>query len=110
MNTKFFTYIGSLRQVYVLISCSGASNLEDLQNRLTQDVMIRRLKKDVLTQLPPKRRQKIPFAVKDSTFKSVRELVDSNQISRKNWHQSQMIAIYPVLFMPFSPIDQFHPG
>ena len=31
--------------------------------------MIRRLKKDVLTQLPPKQRQRIPFEIKESTLK-----------------------------------------
>lgn len=36
---------------------SGASNLEELQERLRSTIMVRRLKKDVLTELPPKRRQ-----------------------------------------------------
>lgn len=35
----------------------GASNLEELQERLRATCMVRRLKKDVLTELPPKRRQ-----------------------------------------------------
>lgn len=35
---------------------SGASNLEELQDRLRASIMVRRLKKDVLTELPPKRR------------------------------------------------------
>lgn len=36
---------------------TGANNLEELQQRLRSKFMIRRLKEDVLTELPPKRRQ-----------------------------------------------------
>jgi SNF2 family DNA or RNA helicase len=36
---------------------SGASNLDDLQERMRALFMVRRLKKDVLKELPPKRRQ-----------------------------------------------------
>ncbi len=42
---------------------SGASNLDELQVRLRQSVMIRRLKKDVLRELPPKRRILIPMEI-----------------------------------------------
>ncbi|KAE8581484.1 hypothetical protein XENTR_v10024805 [Xenopus tropicalis] len=38
----------------------GASNLDELHQRLG-NIMIRRLKNEVLTQLPPKIRQRIPF-------------------------------------------------
>ncbi len=38
---------------------SGGSRLYELHGLLTQEVMIRRLKKDVLGELPPKRRQVI---------------------------------------------------
>lgn len=37
----------------------GASNLEELQSRLRGSIMLRRKKEDVLTELPPKRRQLI---------------------------------------------------
>ena len=40
----------------------GASNLDELQDKLRSTIMVRRLKKDVLTELPPKRRQVIEFA------------------------------------------------
>ena len=38
---------------------SGATNLDELQDKLRSSCMIRRLKKDVLTELPPKRRSVI---------------------------------------------------
>jgi SWI/SNF-related matrix-associated actin-dependent regulator 1 of chromatin subfamily A len=39
----------------------GASNLDELQARLRSSIMIRRMKADVLTELPAKRRQVIAF-------------------------------------------------
>ena len=40
---------------------SGSSNLQELQDKLRATIMIRRLKADVLTELPAKRRQIIEF-------------------------------------------------
>uniref|UniRef100_A0A8C4NXX1 Zinc finger, RAN-binding domain containing 3 n=1 Tax=Dicentrarchus labrax TaxID=13489 RepID=A0A8C4NXX1_DICLA len=51
-----YRYFGRQRQW----DCRGASNLQELHQRLSQ-IMIRRLKAEVLTQLPPKIRQRIPF-------------------------------------------------
>ncbi|XP_044044086.1 DNA annealing helicase and endonuclease ZRANB3 [Siniperca chuatsi] len=51
-----YRYFGPRRQW----DCRGASNLEELHQRLSQ-IMIRRLKAEVLSQLPPKTRQRIPF-------------------------------------------------
>ena len=42
---------------------SGASNLEELQQKLRASIMVRRLKKDVLTELPPKIRQVIELPI-----------------------------------------------
>ena len=42
---------------------SGASNVEELQDRLRSTIMVRRLKKDVLRELPAKRRQIIELPV-----------------------------------------------
>eukprot|EP00056_Hartaetosiga_gracilis_P007950 m.114128 g.114128 ORF g.114128 m.114128 type:complete len:1223 (-) comp12812_c0_seq1:69-3737(-) len=46
----------------------GASNLDELNKRLKNGIMIRRLKNDVLTQLPPKRRQRISIRITDHKF------------------------------------------
>uniref|UniRef100_A0A8B9BKP9 Zinc finger RANBP2-type containing 3 n=1 Tax=Anser brachyrhynchus TaxID=132585 RepID=A0A8B9BKP9_9AVES len=50
--------------------CRGASNLEEL-HQLLREIMIRRLKNDVLTQLPPKVRQRIPFDLPQATAKNL---------------------------------------
>lgn len=53
--------------------CRGASNLSEL-HQLLSEIMIRRLKTEVLTQLPPKIRQRIPFDLPSAAAK-VRTLV-----------------------------------
>nr|XP_010982331.1 DNA annealing helicase and endonuclease ZRANB3 isoform X1 [Camelus dromedarius]XP_031307176.1 DNA annealing helicase and endonuclease ZRANB3 isoform X1 [Camelus dromedarius] len=50
--------------------CRGASNLNELHQRLS-DIMIRRLKSEVLTQLPPKIRQRIPFDLPSAAAKEL---------------------------------------
>ncbi|NXB41979.1 ZRAB3 endonuclease, partial [Leucopsar rothschildi] len=50
--------------------CRGASNLDEL-HQLLSEIMIRRLKKDVLTQLPPKVRQRIPFDLPQAAAKNL---------------------------------------
>ncbi|KAK2168608.1 hypothetical protein NP493_1170g00040 [Ridgeia piscesae] len=59
-------YFGRHRRKW---STAGASNLEELQMMMAGKVMIRRLKKNVLSQLPPKQRQRIAFELKDSQLK-----------------------------------------
>uniref|UniRef100_A0A7M4E9Y7 Zinc finger RANBP2-type containing 3 n=1 Tax=Crocodylus porosus TaxID=8502 RepID=A0A7M4E9Y7_CROPO len=50
--------------------CRGASNLDEL-HQLLSNIMIRRLKNEVLTQLPPKIRQRIPFDLPDAAAKEL---------------------------------------
>lgn len=49
-------YVRTGRGSRLVWDVTGASNLEELQDRLRASIMVRRLKKDVLTELPPKRR------------------------------------------------------
>jgi SWI/SNF-related matrix-associated actin-dependent regulator 1 of chromatin subfamily A len=55
----------------------GASNLEELQLRLRQSLMIRRLKKDVLTELPPKMRSVIEYDVPELRIELEQEIQDA---------------------------------
>lgn len=68
-------YFGHRRQW----DCRGASNLDELHQRLSR-IMIRRLKAEVLTQLPPKIRQRIPFDLPKEAAK-VGHAVDKNMFS-----------------------------
>ncbi|KAF7837628.1 SWI/SNF-related matrix-associated actin-dependent regulator of chromatin subfamily A-like protein 1 isoform X1 [Senna tora] len=52
----------------------GASNHEELHNLMKATVMIRRLKKDVLSQLPVKRRQQVFLDLADKDMKQVNAL------------------------------------
>ncbi|NXF81769.1 ZRAB3 endonuclease, partial [Sclerurus mexicanus] len=79
--------------------CRGASNLEEL-HQLLSEIMIRRLKNDVLTQLPPKVRQRIPFdlpqaAAKNlsATFAEWEKLIRSLNSDAPESHFSQVMSL-----------------
>ena len=57
---------------------TGASNLDELQNILRERFMVRRLKEDVLKELPPKRRQviEIPANGASSAVQQERQIFD----------------------------------
>lgn len=55
----------------------GASNLEELQERLRATCMLRRLKADVLKELPPKRRQIIALPPSDEAKQLIAEELDT---------------------------------
>ena len=63
---------------YPIVKFSGARNKEELFALLSKSVMIRRMKQDVLTQLPDKIRHKIDLDVENSIFaKKVQEMTRS---------------------------------
>ncbi len=87
-NWKFFTkrycsghyetiYIarghGATKSVWV---CSGSSNEKELSSRI-KDVMIRRLKKDVLSELPPKHRNSIEIEISSAERDEYNNIVES---------------------------------
>lgn len=54
---------------------------------LERTCMIRRLKKDVLKELPPKKRQEIYFQVPESSLNEMKEL---QKKSGDNWYLKQL--------------------
>lgn len=72
------TYCGAYKTRYGW-DVSGASNLDELQEQL-RTIMIRRLKKDVLTELPPKIRQVILL---DADTPELRAVLHSEETAKK---------------------------
>lgn len=58
----------------------GAENLDELQQRLRSTCMVRRMKKDVLTELPPKRRQVIELPSNGLT-----SLINKERETHEHW-------------------------
>lgn len=56
----------------------GASNVRELHFLLSQNLMIRRLKRDVLSELPSKRRQKIEINVDSKISAQIQSLLSKN--------------------------------
>jgi len=60
-----------------LVDWSGAANTREL-NSILNKLMIRRLKKDVLSQLPPKKRQKIEISTDSKVIKKLKILMEKS--------------------------------
>lgn len=79
-------YAGAFRNGYGW-DFSGASNLDELQRKLRSTVMIRRMKADVLTELPAKRRQVIELPANGAS-----KYVDAEQLAFKR-HESTLAEL-----------------
>uniref|UniRef100_A0A1D1Y6V2 Zinc finger Ran-binding domain-containing protein 3 n=2 Tax=Anthurium amnicola TaxID=1678845 RepID=A0A1D1Y6V2_9ARAE len=62
----------------------GASNHEELHNLMKATVMIRRLKKDVLSELPVKHRQQVFLELGEKDMKQVRALFRELEVIKNN--------------------------
>jgi len=74
-----YRYCNAFKAKYGL-NTSGSSREEELNERLRSTLMIRRLKKDVLPQLPPKRYQIVPLVLNKDTKKVVKHEQDEVRI------------------------------
>lgn len=63
----------------------GSSNHSELQQRLRTSIMIRRLKSDVLKELPPKRRQLILLSDDDVDWSAYPEILRWREINQKDF-------------------------
>ena len=87
IGSKFFPYAKRYCAAYQGSygwDFTGASNLSELQQRLRASFMVRRLKADVLTDLPPKRRQVVVLPVDDGAQK----LVEAEKAVYDCWQQA----------------------
>lgn len=79
---------------------SGASNLKELHYILTNSIMIRRLKKDVLAQLPDKVRQKIQIETNSDYVDLIKEALKGNKNAGESDIPNRMSQILERLTRP----------
>lgn len=78
---EFAEHFCSPKRTRYAIDYSGAANLDELQTKLRENIMVRRLKKDVLKELPPKTRQiiELPESGCKEIIARERELLSKHQ-------------------------------
>ncbi len=62
---------------------SGAAHTKELHYILEEKIMIRRLKKNVLSELPPKLRQKVPVATDSKIVRQIAHILKRNLSDNK---------------------------
>ncbi|XP_055813992.1 uncharacterized protein LOC129883351 isoform X2 [Solanum dulcamara] len=67
----------------------GASNHEELHSLIKATVMIRRLKKDVLSELPQKRRQQVFLDLGEKEMRQVNALFRELEVIKGQWKSAQ---------------------
>jgi len=83
-----------IKYIYILniyIIFIGSSNLSELRLLLEKTVMIRRLKKDVLLELPPKIRQRIIIDIPKTKLKTLENLLKESREIGKTLNESKFI-------------------
>lgn len=71
------------------LQTDGASHLDELQDRLRSSIMVRRLKKDVLKDLPPKRRQVLEIPADKSLTDKLRQERETFEANESGLEEAQ---------------------
>ncbi|UKK03009.2 hypothetical protein MACK_003111 [Theileria orientalis] len=81
---------------------ADSKHTQELHQFLTSTVMIRRLKNDVLTQLPPKIRSKIPIEIHERAIRTTKMLLESNPRSDPASNEGVVVTMH----MPKEKCDE----
>ena len=99
---------GWVSQMYPGARYMGASNLKELHQVVTATTMIRRLKKDVLSQLPSKRRQQILLPITSAEQKQLKAMTSNLNELQDALEQNKGESIFSGQFAKRQQIVQLY--